>query len=236
MPKPAKGPRLGSGPAHERLLLGTLAAQLIQHGRIRTTVTKAKRLRPVAEKLISAAKKGDLPARRRVMAISSDKSVVHHLFTEIGPRFAQRDGGYTRITKVGVRKGDNSSMAIIEILTEGTPAKRAVVSQADAIAKAASKREDAKKASAARVADRDSNAKKISERIASRVSAAVSDIEDEGDAPKKANAKKAPAKKAAKKAPAKKAAAKKAPAKKAAEKAPAKKAAAKKAPAKKSAK
>jgi large subunit ribosomal protein L17 len=230
MPKPAKGPRLGSGPAHERLLLGTLAAQLIQHGRIRTTVTKAKRLRPVAEKLISAAKKGDLPARRRVMAIISDKSVVHHLFTEIGPRFAQRDGGYTRITKVGVRKGDNSSMAIIEILTEGTPAKRAVVSQADAIAKAASKREDA------RVADRDSNAKKISERIASRVSAAVSDIEDEGDAPKKANAKKAPAKKAAKKAPAKKAAAKKAPAKKAAEKAPAKKAAAKKAPAKKSAK
>jgi large subunit ribosomal protein L17 len=236
MPKPAKGPRLGSGPAHERLLLGTLAAQLIQHGRIRTTVTKAKRLRPVAEKLISAAKKGDLPARRRVMAIISDKSVVHHLFTEIGPRFAQRDGGYTRITKVGVRKGDNSSMAIIEILTEGTPAKRAVVSQADAIAKAASKREDAKKASAARVADRDSNAKKISERIASRVSAAVSDIEDEGDAPKKANAKKAPAKKAAKKAPAKKAAAKKAPAKKAAEKAPAKKAAAKKAAAKKSAK
>ena len=167
MPKPAKGPRLGSGPAHERLLLGTLAAQLIQHGRIRTTVTKAKRLRPVAEKLISAAKKGDLPARRRVMAVISDKSVVHHLFTEIGPRFAQRDGGYTRITKVGVRKGDNSSMAIIEILTEGTPAKRAVVSQADAIAKAASKREDAKKASAARVADRDSNAKKISERIAS---------------------------------------------------------------------
>jgi large subunit ribosomal protein L17 len=236
MPKPAKGPRLGSGPAHERLLLGTLAAQLIQHGRIRTTVTKAKRLRPVAEKLISAAKKGDLPARRRVMAVISDKSVVHHLFTEIGPRFAQRDGGYTRITKVGVRKGDNSSMAIIEILTEGTPAKRAVVSQADAIAKAASKREDAKKASAARVADRDSNAKKISERIASRVSAAVSDIEEEGDAPKKANAKKAPAKKAVKKAPAKKAAAKKAPAKKAAEKAPAKKAAAKKAPAKKSAK
>jgi large subunit ribosomal protein L17 len=236
MPKPAKGPRLGSGPAHERLLLGTLAAQLIQHGRIRTTVTKAKRLRPVAEKLISAAKKGDLPARRRVMAVISDKSVVHHLFTEIGPRFAQRDGGYTRITKVGVRKGDNSSMAIIEILTEGTPAKRAVVSQADAIAKAASKREDAKKASAARVADRDSNAKKISERIASRVSAAVSDIEEEGDAPKKANAKKAPAKKAAKKAPAKKAAAKKAPAKKVAEKAPAKKAAAKKAPAKKSAK
>jgi large subunit ribosomal protein L17 len=233
MPKPAKGPRLGSGPAHERLLLGTLAAQLIQHGRIRTTVTKAKRLRPVAEKLISAAKKGDLPARRRVMAVISDKNVVHHLFTEIGPRFAQRDGGYTRITKVGVRKGDNSSMAIIEILTEGTPAKRAVVSQADAIAKAASKREDAKKASAARVADRDSNAKKISERIASRVSAAVSDIEEEeGDAPKKATAKKA----VAKKAPAKKAAAKKAPAKKAAEKAPAKKAAAKKAPAKKSAK
>jgi ribosomal protein L17 len=116
MPKPTKGPRLGSGPAHERLLLGTLAEQLFQHGKITTTEAKAKRLRPLAEKLITFAKKGDLAARRRVMATISNKSVVHTLFTEIGPRFEARDGGYTRITKVGPRKGDNAPMAVIEVL------------------------------------------------------------------------------------------------------------------------
>jgi ribosomal protein L17 len=118
MPKPTKGPRLGSGPSHERQILATLAEQLFQHGKITTTEAKAKRLRPLAEKLITFAKKGDLPARRQVMAKISNKSVVHTLFTEIGPRFSTRNGGYTRITKIGPRKGDNAPMAVIEVLTE----------------------------------------------------------------------------------------------------------------------
>ncbi|HUW86907.1 MAG TPA: 50S ribosomal protein L17 [Candidatus Paceibacterota bacterium] len=138
MPKPSKGPRLGSGPAHERLLLGTLAEQLFEHGKITTTHAKAKRLRPLAEKLITFAKKGDLAARRQVMATISNKSVVHTLFTEIGPRFGERNGGYTRITKINPRKGDNAPMAVIEVLTEGTPAKKAVVTEAEKAAKKAS--------------------------------------------------------------------------------------------------
>lgn len=138
MPKPSKGPRLGSGPSHERLLLGTLAEQLFEHGKITTTQAKAKRLRPLAEKLITFAKKGDLAARRQVMATISNKSVVHTLFTEIGPRFGERNGGYTRITKINPRKGDNAPMAVIEVLTEGTPAKKAVVTEAEKAAKKAS--------------------------------------------------------------------------------------------------
>ncbi|ASY27324.1 RplQ Ribosomal protein L17 [Candidatus Nanopelagicaceae bacterium] len=118
MPKPTKGPRLGSGPSHERLILGTLAEQLFEHGKITTTEAKAKRLRPLAEKLITFAKKGDLAARRQVMATIANKGVVHTLFTEIGPRFVARNGGYTRITKIGPRKGDNAPMAVIEVLTE----------------------------------------------------------------------------------------------------------------------
>ena len=118
MPKPTKGPRLGSGPSHERLILRTLAEQLFEHGKITTTEAKAKRLRPLAEKLITFAKKGDLPARREVMVRIANKSVVHTLFTEIGPRFATRQGGYTRITKIGPRKGDNAPMAVIEVLTD----------------------------------------------------------------------------------------------------------------------
>jgi len=137
MPKPSKGPRLGAGPAHEKLLLGTLAEQLFEHGKITTTEAKAKRLRPVAEKLITAAKTGDLPARRRVLATIANKGVVHTLFTEIAPRFAERNGGYTRITKVGPRQGDNAPMAVIEILTEGTPEKKATVKAAEKVAKKA---------------------------------------------------------------------------------------------------
>ncbi|MFA5919304.1 MAG: 50S ribosomal protein L17 [Candidatus Nanopelagicaceae bacterium] len=140
MPKPSKGPRLGSGPSHERLLLGTLAEQLFEHGKITTTEAKAKRLRPLAEKLITFAKKGDLAARRRVMATISNKSVVHTLFTEIGPRFEERNGGYTRITKINPRKGDNAPMAVIEVLTEGTPIKKAVVTEAEKAAKKAAKK------------------------------------------------------------------------------------------------
>ena len=147
MPKPSKGPRLGSGPSHERLILRTLAEQLFEHGKITTTEAKAKRLRPLAEKLITFAKKGDLQARREVMARIANKSVVHTLFTEIGPRFATRQGGYTRITKVGPRKGDNAPMAIIEVIAEGTPAKKAVVNEAE---KAAKKAAPKKKAAAAK--------------------------------------------------------------------------------------
>ena len=118
MPRPAKGPRLGGGPAHERLLLANLATALITHRSIKTTETKAKRLRPVAERLITFAKRGDLHARRRVIAALRDKTVVHELFTEIAPLVADREGGYTRITKVGNRKGDNAPMAVIELVLE----------------------------------------------------------------------------------------------------------------------
>ena len=118
MPKPTKGPRLGGGPAHERLLLANLAAALFTHKSIKTTETKAKRLRPVAERLITFAKQGDLHARRRVLAKIGDKAVVHELFTEIAPLVADREGGYTRITKLGFRKGDNASMVQIELVLE----------------------------------------------------------------------------------------------------------------------
>src|SRR6266536_1885049 len=118
MPRPRKGPRLGSGPAHERLLMGTLAAQLFTHERIRTTEAKAKALRPLAEHLITFAKRGDVHARREVLKTVPDRDVVHKLFSEIGPRYAERDGGYTRILKLGPRAGDAAAMAIIELLVE----------------------------------------------------------------------------------------------------------------------
>jgi large subunit ribosomal protein L17 len=123
MPKPTKGPRLGGGPAHERLLLANLAAALFTHKSIKTTETKAKRLRPVAERLITFAKRGDLHARRRVLAVIGDKGVVHELFTEIAPLVAEREGGYTRITKLGFRKGDNAPMVQIELVLEPVNAK-----------------------------------------------------------------------------------------------------------------
>ncbi|WP_029145885.1 50S ribosomal protein L17 [Microbacterium luticocti] len=125
MPKPTKGPRLGGGPAHERLLLANLAAALFTHKSIKTTETKAKRLRPLAERLITFAKRGDLHARRRVLSVIGDKGVVHELFTEIAPLVADRDGGYTRITKVGNRKGDNAPMAVIELVLEPVQKKKA---------------------------------------------------------------------------------------------------------------
>ncbi|TFC43380.1 50S ribosomal protein L17 [Cryobacterium sp. TMT2-10] len=118
MPTPTKGARLGGGPAHERHMLANLAASLFTHKSIKTTETRAKRLRPVAERLITFAKKGDLHARRRVLATIGDKSVVHELFTEIAPQVALREGGYTRITKLGFRKGDNASMVQMELVLE----------------------------------------------------------------------------------------------------------------------
>ncbi|WP_291045686.1 50S ribosomal protein L17 [Herbiconiux sp.] len=138
MPKPTKGPRLGGGPAHERLLLANLAAALFTHKSIKTTETKAKRMRPLTERLITFAKRGDLHARRRVLAVIGDKSVVHELFTEIAPLVAEREGGYTRITKLGFRKGDNAPMVQIELVLEPvTPKKKSTAKAAPAAAAAA---------------------------------------------------------------------------------------------------
>ena len=118
MPTPKKGPRLGGSASHQRHILANLATALFEHGKITTTESRARTLRPVAEKLITKAKKGDLHNRREVLKTIRDKSVVHALFTEIGPSFAERPGGYTRITKIGPRKGDNAPMAVIELVTE----------------------------------------------------------------------------------------------------------------------
>lgn len=143
MPTPTKGPRLGGSPTHERLMLNNLSQQLFEHKRITTTVTKAKRLRPVAERLITFAKKGDLAARRRVLRSLTDKSVVHELFTVIAPAMAERPGGYTRITKIGNRKGDNAPMAVIELVMEPVASKGAVAEATQVAATAAPVAEEA---------------------------------------------------------------------------------------------
>lgn len=153
MPTPTKGPRLGGGPAHERLILANLATQLFEHRSITTTQAKAKRLRPFAERLITFAKRGDLAARRRVMTVVRDKTVVHELFTDIAPQMAQRDGGYTRTTKIGPRKGDNAPMVVIELVTEPVSARQDVVREATAATGRASRDRDAARASAAGAAD-----------------------------------------------------------------------------------
>jgi large subunit ribosomal protein L17 len=126
MPTPSKGPRLGGGPSHERLILANLATSLFEHGRITTTEAKARRLRPLAERLVTFAKRGDLHARRRVLRVVRDKGVVHTLFTEIGPRYANRPGGYTRVVKLGPRKGDAAPLAVIELVEALTVAQEAV--------------------------------------------------------------------------------------------------------------
>ena len=137
MPTPTKGPRLGGSPTHERHMLNNLSAQLFQHKRITTTLTKAKRLRPVAERFITFGKKGDLAARRRVLRSIADKSVVHELFTVIAPAMAERPGGYTRIIKIGNRKGDNAPMAVIELVMEPVATKGAVAEATKVAEKAA---------------------------------------------------------------------------------------------------
>ena len=139
MPTPTKGPRLGGGPAHERRILANLATSLFEHRRITTTETKAKRLRPLAERMITFAKRGDLHARRRVMTVVRDKGVVHTLFTEIAPVMAERQGGYTRITKIGPRKGDNAPMAVIELVLEPVSPKQATVREAEKATRKASR-------------------------------------------------------------------------------------------------
>src|SRR5712672_4628019 len=123
MPTPTKGARMGGSPAHQKHMLANLAASLFEHGKITTTEARARRLRPYAEKLITFAKRGDLHARRQVLTVVTDKSVVHTLFTEIGPQFATREGGYTRITKIGPRKGVNAPLAVIELIQEEAEAK-----------------------------------------------------------------------------------------------------------------
>ena len=144
MPRPTKGARFGGIAAHEKLLLANLAKSLFEHGRITTTEAKARRLRPVAERLITKAKKGDIHNRRLVLQTITDKGIVHTLFTEIAPRYAERPGGYTRITKIGNRRGDNAPMAVIE-LVEGEIAKKATVAEAEAAAKRAVKEDALKK-------------------------------------------------------------------------------------------
>jgi large subunit ribosomal protein L17 len=148
MPTPTKGPRLGGGPAHERLLLANLATQLFEHRSITTTETKAKRVRPLAERMITFAKRGDLASRRRVLTVVRDKGVVHALFTEIAPVMAEREGGYTRITKIGNRKGDNAPMAVIELVMEPLTTKQATIREAEAATKRAAKKTTAAKTAA----------------------------------------------------------------------------------------
>jgi large subunit ribosomal protein L17 len=147
MPKPTKGARLGGSAAHQKAMLANLATDLFEHGRITTTEAKARRLRPVAERLITKAKKGDLHNRRQVMRTILDKGVVHTLFTEIGPRYENRPGGYTRITKIGNRRGDNAPMAVIE-LVEALTVQQKAVGEAEAATKRSVKEADLKKADA----------------------------------------------------------------------------------------
>jgi large subunit ribosomal protein L17 len=161
MPKPTKGARLGGGPAHERLMLANLAASLFTHKSIKTTETRAKRLRPVAERLVTFAKRGDLHARRRVLATIGDKTVVHELFTEIAPQVALREGGYTRITKLGFRKGDNASMVQMELVLEpvtpkSKPAKASAATASAPVAEETPVEADAPEAVEAEVVGADS--------------------------------------------------------------------------------
>lgn len=171
MPAPTKGARLGGGAAHERLLLANLATALFANGRITTTEAKAKRLRPLAERLITFAKRGDLHARRRVLAIIRDKGVVHTLFTEIAPRYDNRHGGYTRIVKVGPRAGDNAPMAVIELVEALTAAK-----EAEAAARAAAKKAAAEKKAAAAPKKAAPAAEEAVEEVVDE-SAAIEDVE-----------------------------------------------------------
>jgi len=154
MPKPTKGPRFGGSPAHQRIILANLATQLFQHGKITTTEAKAKRVQPLADRLISKAKRGDLHNRRIVLQTVTDKGVVHTLFTEIAPKLAEREGGYTRITKIGPRKGDNAPMAVIEIVTESVEDSR------KAKAKGSAKKAEPAKAETKKAAPKKAAAKK----------------------------------------------------------------------------
>jgi large subunit ribosomal protein L17 len=177
MPTPTKGHRLGAGPAHERLMLANLATSLFEHERITTTEAKAKRLRPLAERLITFAKRGDLHSRRQVMRVIRDKDVVHKLFAEIGPKFAERAGGYTRVVKVGPRKGDNAPMAVIE-LVEALTAAQSTVREAE---RARGTKSAPRKAARGRTAEIAEEAKEESPTAASVASSAASQVVVGGD-------------------------------------------------------
>jgi large subunit ribosomal protein L17 len=176
MPTPTKGPRLGGGPAHERLMLANLAAALFEHKRITTTVTKAKRLKPYAERLVTFAKRGDLASRRRVLGLISNKGVVHELFTDIAQAVENRDGGYTRITKIGNRKGDNAPMAVIELVLEPVSAKQAVVAEATSAAKRDADKKEA--AAAAPAAEEAPEAEVVETEAAEAAEAPAADTEE----------------------------------------------------------
>lgn len=172
MPKPTKGARMGGSAAHEKLLLANLAKALFEHGRITTTESKARKLRPYAERLVTKAKKGDLHNRRQVLQVITDKSIVHTLFTEIGPRYENRPGGYTRITKIGNRRGDNAPMAVIELVEALT-----VAQQATGEAEAATKR-SAKDAETAEATEAKVDTTKADEAAEPAVEAAEGDAKD----------------------------------------------------------
>jgi large subunit ribosomal protein L17 len=192
MPTPTKGHRLGGSPAHERHILANLATALFQHGRITTTEAKARRLRPVAERLITFAKRGDLHARRHVLTVVTDKGVVHQLFTEIAPEFSERDGGYTRITKIGPRKGDNAAMAVIE-LVRGEPVAarprrrarrtepKAAAPAATAAAAAAEEAADAEATETAEAPEATETAEAPEAAAATGAEADAADAEDDAD-------------------------------------------------------
>jgi large subunit ribosomal protein L17 len=182
MPQPTKGPRLGAGPAHQRLMLANLATSLFEHGSITTTEAKAKRLRPLAERLITFAKRGDLHSRRQVMTVVRDKDVVHALFAEIGPFFSDRNGGYTRIIKVEARKGDNAPMAVIELVREKT-----VTSEADRARKAPKAAKAAPLVEDAPVEETVEDAKVEDEAIADAQTAEAAEEVAEADADDKAD-------------------------------------------------
>src|SRR5690349_1041066 len=186
MPTPTKGPRLGGGPAHERLILANLATSLFEHDSITTTEAKAKRLRPLAERLVTFAKRGDLHARRRVLSVVSDKSVVHRLFTEIAPDMAERPGGYTRITKIGARKGDNAPMAVIELVREPM-AKKATVKEAEAATKRSAKQAEAKEAAAeTKAAEDEAKAEETTEAAVAEVPEGAVVANEDGSSPDEA--------------------------------------------------
>jgi len=188
MPTPTKGARLGGSPAHQRHMLANLATALFEHGKITTTESKARRLRPFAERLITFAKRGDLHSRRKVLTVVSDKGVVHTLFTEIGPQFAARDGGYTRITKIGPRKGDNAPLAVIELIQEeaqARPSRRRRARRAQPAARpsrAASATEESAESAAEDTAAEDTAVDETAAEPADEVAAEDTAAEDEAPA------------------------------------------------------